>query len=173
MHLAPPAFVLERRINTPLALVNRAVSTGGPFVAAADLSLGWDGAISFDTPLRRTLGSFDLAWRAHARLLTRHGRPVARVALTVDGWSGDSTRLQLRPAAPHPERWSRRRLRRYFRVAHLAADRAARELDEHSRDAPTPPASRAGQGELTAGVTRTVIGAGIETMSPIWNSFAW
>jgi hypothetical protein len=133
MQLAPPAFVLERRIDAPPALVNRAVSTGGPFRTATDVPLGWDGALSFDAPLRRTLGSFDLAWRADARLLTRRGRPVARVALTVDGWSDDATRLQLRPAAAHPERWSRRRLRRYFRLAHLAADRAARELHEHSR----------------------------------------
>jgi hypothetical protein len=133
MHLAPPAFVLERRIDTPLALVNRAVSTGGPFEPAAELPLGTDGTLSFDTPLRRTLGSFDLAWRADARLLTRRGRPVARVALMVDEWSSDATRLQVRPAAPHPERWSRGRLRRYFRLAHLAADRAAGELCEHSR----------------------------------------
>lgn len=133
MHLAPPSFVLERRINQPLPLVNRAVSTGGPFAEASPVSLGWDGALSFDTPLRRTLGSYDLAWRADARLLTRRGRLVARVVLTVDGWSGDATRLQLRPVAVRPERWSRRRLERYFRIAHLAADHAARELDEQTR----------------------------------------
>ena len=132
MYLAPPAFVLERRINQPLALVNRAVSTGGPFDSSAPVALGWDGALSFDTPLRRTLGSYDLAWRADGRLLTRHGRLVARVALTVDGWSSDATRVQLRPVALRPERWSGRRLERYFRIAHLAADHAARELHEHS-----------------------------------------
>jgi hypothetical protein len=133
MNLAPTSFVLERRINQPLPVVNRAVSTGGPFEAASQISLGSDGTLSFDTPLRRTLGSYDLAWRADARLLTRRGRLVARVALIVDGWSADATRLQLRPASVRPERWSRRRLERYFRLAHLAADRAARELHEQSR----------------------------------------
>ena len=133
MHLAPPTFVLERRINEPLPVVNRAVSTGGPFAAASPIVLGSDGTLTFETPLRRTVGSYDLAWRADARLVTRRGRLVARVALTVDGWSADATRLQLRPATVRPERWSRRRLERYFRIAHLAADQAARELHRQSR----------------------------------------
>ncbi len=133
MHLVPPSFVLERRINQPLPLVNRAVSTGAPFDDTTTVSLGPDAVLSFDAPLRRTLGSYDLAWRADARLLTRRGRLVARVAVTVDGWSSTATRLQLRPAVTHPERWSNRRLRQYFRLAHLAADYAARELNEHAR----------------------------------------
>ena len=133
MHLAPPTFVLERRINQPLPVVNRAVSTGGPFAATSPISLDSDATLTFDTPLRRTLGSYDLAWRADARLLTRRGRLVARVAVTVDGWSADATRLQLRPAAVRPERWGRRRLEQYFRIAHLAADHAAREIHQQSR----------------------------------------
>jgi hypothetical protein len=133
MYLDPPTFVMERRINQPLPLVNLAVSTGGPFTRAAADPLGPDGTFYVDRPFRRTLGSFDLAWRCDARLLTRRGRLVARVEITVDGWSTDATRLQLRPVARHPERWSPRRLRRYFQLAHLAADAAARQLDEHAQ----------------------------------------
>ena len=140
MHLAPPSFVLERRINQPLALVNRAVSTGGPFRTSSPISFRAAGTLVFDTPLRRTLGSHDPAWRADARLVARHGRPVARVAITVDTWSADATRLQLRPASLRPDRWSRRRLQRYFRLAHLAADHVARELDEQSRAPQLQPA---------------------------------
>ena len=133
MYLDPPTFVMERRINQPLALVNLAVSTGGPFTRTTADSLGSDGTFCVDRPLRRTLGSYDLAWRCDARLLTPRGRLVARVEVTVDGWSSDATRVQLRPVARHPERWSRRRLRRYFLLAGRAADAAARQLDEHAQ----------------------------------------
>ena len=39
MYLAPPTFVLERRINQSIVLVNRAVSTGGPFDDSLPVSL--------------------------------------------------------------------------------------------------------------------------------------
>jgi len=133
MYLDPPTFVMERRINQPIPVVNLAVSTGGPFTRAAANSLGSDGTFHVDRPLRRTLGSYDLAWRCDARLLTRRGHLVARVEITVDGWSTDATRLRLRPVARHPERWSPPRLRRYFLLANLAADAAARQLDEHAQ----------------------------------------
>ena len=129
MFLDRPAFVLERRINQPLTLINTAVSTGQPMAADSELSLGTIGALRADTPLRRTLGSFDMAWRAEARLVTARGRLVARVELEVDAWSAEATRLQIRPIASHPERWSARRLRRYFELAHQAADLTSRSLD--------------------------------------------
>jgi len=133
MYLDPPTFVMERRINQPLPVVNLAVSTGGPFTRATADALGSDGTLYVDRPFRRTLGSYDLAWRCDARLLTPRGRLVARVEVTVDGWSTDATRLRLRPVARHPERWSRRRLRRYFLLAGHAADAAARQLDQHAQ----------------------------------------
>lgn len=133
MYLDPPTFVLERRINQPLPLVNLAVSTGGPFVRGTAVPLGPNAKLHVDERLRRTLGSYDLAWRADARLLSGRRRLIARIEVTVDGWSTDATRLQLRPVARHPERWSRRRLRNYFQLAHLAADHAARELSAHAQ----------------------------------------
>jgi hypothetical protein len=133
MQLDPATFVMERRINQPLPIVNLAVSTGGPFTRAAVDLLASNGRMCVDGPLRRTLGSYDLAWRCDACLRTRRGRLVAQVAVTVDGWSNDATRLRLRPVARHPERWSRWRLHQYFLLAHLAADDAARQLDEHAQ----------------------------------------
>lgn len=135
MFLERPAFVLERRINHPPPLVNAAVSTGEPFAAGAQIPLGPAGLLEIDTPLRRTLGSYDLSWRADARLVTPRRRLVARVEIEVGPWSHDATRLQLRPAARHPERWSARRLHRYFTLAHGAADHTARELGSVARTA--------------------------------------
>jgi hypothetical protein len=130
MYLDRPHFVLERRINQPLPLVNTAVSTGLPFLADSEISLGSHGTLKTDTPLRRTLGSFDMAWRSEARLLAPRGRVVARIQIELDAWSADATRLQIRPVAQHPERWSTRRLRRYFDLAHFAADQTARRIDD-------------------------------------------
>ena len=132
-HVAPPTFVLERRINESTARVNLALSTRDSVVDPCTVSLAGDGVLSFDTPLRCTLGSYDLAWRTKGRLRTRRGRLVARVELTVDAWSSDATRLQIRPASHHPERWGRWRLNRYFRLAHVAADRIAREIQDCAR----------------------------------------
>jgi hypothetical protein len=133
MFLDRPAFVLERRVNQPLPAVNAALSIGLPFARDSEWPLGSEGALRVDNPLRRTLGSYDMSWRADARLVTHRGRLVARIEMEVDAWSVDSTRLQLRPVARHPERWGARRLRRYFDLAHRAADGAARELDEIAR----------------------------------------
>ena len=133
MFLERPAFVLERRINHPPPLVNAAVSTGSPLVAGADIPLSSAGSLAIDTPLRRTLGSYDLSYRADARLMTPRKRLVAHIEIEVDPWSRSATRLQLRPAARHPERWSARRLRRYFVLAHQAADHTARELGSAAR----------------------------------------
>jgi len=140
IYLNPPAFVLERRINQPLLRVDAAVSTGEPFRRGAAIPLESEGILSIESPLRRTLGSYDLAWRADARLLTRRGWLLARVEVTVDAWSSDATRLQLRPVARHPERWNGWRLKRYFRLAHLAADVAARELNAHAQKPQPQPA---------------------------------
>ena len=133
MYLDPPAFVLERRINQPPGLVNVALSTGAPFRRSTGAALDADGILDVDDPFRRTLGTFDLAWRTEGRLLTTRGRQVASVVLVVDDWCGGATRLRLRPVARHPERWGRWRLRRYFRLAHLAADLTARLLDEQAQ----------------------------------------
>ena len=41
-------------------------------------------------------------------------------------WSRDASCLTVRPVARHPERWRAWRLRRYFALAHDAADATAR-----------------------------------------------
>jgi hypothetical protein len=130
MLLDRPAFVLERRINQPLRIARIAMSTETLLPQDAEFALGSDGRLHVDQPLRMTVGSYTLSWRAQARLLNGRGHRVARVELEVDAWSNDATRLQLRPVARHPERWSAQRLRRYFVLAHRAADHTASRLNE-------------------------------------------
>jgi hypothetical protein len=71
---------------------------------------------------RRVSGAFHPAERTTAALLPVGRRTVERVELEVGPWSGDATEIRLRPAARRPERWTARRMERYFRHAHVAAD---------------------------------------------------
>jgi hypothetical protein len=125
-----PAFVLERRINQPLSAVRAGLQVQSMLVPDAPIPVGPDGALRLHTPLGPTLGSYDLAWRADARLVSERGRLIARVELEVDAWSAGATRLQLRPRALHPERWRGRRLRRYFTLAHQAVDHTASQINQ-------------------------------------------
>jgi hypothetical protein len=95
----------------------------------ADLALGERGRLTVSAPLRRTGGSHP-TWHGRGRL---HGRGprIARstpVELELRAWSATSVELRLRPTSRAPWRWGRRRARRYFDLAHLAADQLAAGL---------------------------------------------
>jgi hypothetical protein len=69
------------------------------------------------------------------RLLDDRRHTIARVEIELSMWSNDSSELQLRPVARHPERWSGRRARRYFTRAHRGADATARLVAHRAIDA--------------------------------------
>lgn len=130
MFFDPPTFVVQRRINHPLADVQRGLADRAALVPDGMLDLGADGFLHIVEPLRPMTPYSSRqplpTWCAPARLLTSSRRLVAPVELEVSMWSHEATSLTLRPAARHPERWSPRRLRRYFGLAHVGADVAAR-----------------------------------------------
>jgi hypothetical protein len=115
-------FVLQRRINHPLADVERALDFGlsseranyvGPFHAYR---------LVLDRPVQ-LLASWPLhSWRTDGRLVTSRDRRVARIEIEFSVWSTGATELSLRPVANHPERWTGGRQCRYFDAAHRAAD---------------------------------------------------
>ena len=124
-----PTFVIERRVNQPPQAVqaglrerrSRSTPTSGS---------GPVGALHLETPWRPALCWHSLSWRANGRLVNGRGRLVARVEIEVGEWSEDSTRLQVRPRARRLERWTGRRIQRYFALAHDAADQTARRLND-------------------------------------------
>jgi hypothetical protein len=67
------------------------------------------------------------SWHATARLLNRRGRTVARLDVEI-GIGAPGVSIQVRPLARHPHRWGARRVRRYFALAHSAADEFERVL---------------------------------------------
>lgn len=124
-----PTFVVQRRVNQPLADVQRGLADRRGLVPTGMLDLEPDGFLCMPEPLRpvRPYSSRQPVptWCGTARLLTSRHRLVATVELEVSMWSDDATSVTIRPVAQHPERWRAWRLRHYFALAHLAADAMA------------------------------------------------
>jgi hypothetical protein len=145
MMLSWPTFVVSRRINRPLPAVQSVLFDPGSFRRGDTYGVGSEGALTIDAPFRLIASYPAPSWRATGRLFDRGPRAVARIELEVAAWSTDASELTIRPVARHPERWSRRRLRRYFALAHESADRGLQILANHA------PAGRA----RDTGVVRT------------------
>jgi hypothetical protein len=125
MQLNQPMFVLQRRINQPLAAVERVLCHLGTDPASSTLALRAGLCLELEHPFGVTFPPFGVdhaSWYAPARVSTRRGRTVERVDVEINAWDACSTELLVRPRARHPYRWSGRRMRRYFDVAHAAAD---------------------------------------------------
>lgn len=126
MSLDWPTFVLQRRINQPLAEVQRALCDPASVEPGAELSLGSEGRLVVDQGFSRAPFPSEHSFVAHGTLQTSRGQRVARVEVEMGAWSNDATVLVLRPVSRHPERWSGRRANRYFELAHQGVDALAR-----------------------------------------------
>lgn len=150
-----PTFVIERRVNQPPQAVQAGLRKSDALAVDTRIALGPIGALQLETPWRPALCWHSLSWRANGRLVNSRGRLVARVEIEVGEWSHDATRLQLRPRARRLERWTGRRIKRYFALAHDAADQTARRLNDVAV-APDLEAVR-GDHQRTRDVTRNPI----------------
>jgi hypothetical protein len=93
------------------------------------------GIVDLGGGARLDLGSFctsERAWGARARLSTPglHPTRFARVAVDLTPWSESTWELSVRPVSRQVGAWGRRRRRRYFTLAHRAADQLAQLLAE-------------------------------------------
>jgi hypothetical protein len=125
MQFNQPMFVLQRRINQPLEAVERVLCDPALLRARSTLALGAGLELEVERPFGVTFPPFGVdhaSWSAPARVLTPRGRTVERFDVEINAWDERSTELLVRPRARHPYRWSGRRMRRYFGVAHATAD---------------------------------------------------
>ena len=126
MMLDWPTFVLQRRINRPLAAVEQVLCDPQLLRAGTELDVGVDGkTVQLDGPFGVTFPPFGLdgaSWWAPMSVHTRRGRTAMRFEVEINAWDACSTELLVRPHARHPYRWGGRRLSEYFRVAHSTAD---------------------------------------------------
>jgi hypothetical protein len=139
MMLDWPTFVLQRRINRPLAAIEDVLCDPHRLRAGTVLDLDGDGTDGMytvlDGPFGVTFPPFGLdgaSWWAPASAHTRRGRTLVRFEIEINAWDTDSTELLIRPRARHPYRWGGHRLREYFRVAHSTADELTRLLASES-----------------------------------------
>jgi hypothetical protein len=126
VNLTRQAFVLERRINQPNTMIGIALSYSGGVMTT--LARDDQRVLLLDGPLEPVPLALYPRWHATGRLLSTHGRPVARIEVDVAVGDDEIGRVQVRPLARHPERWGRRRARSYFARAHEAADETARAI---------------------------------------------
>ena len=139
MFMDAPSFVIQRRIAVPLPDVHRALADRAPLASTNLVELGSRGFLYVDEAFRpiAPLSSTQSmpTWSAFACILSDRKRVVAVVELEVAMWSDDASELQLRPIARYPERWTARRIRSYFALAHPGADEVARRLAHRAADA--------------------------------------
>ena len=126
MSLDWPTFVLQRRINQPLADVQRALCDPASVEVGAQLALGSEGSLVVDQQFSRAPFPSAESFVAHGTLQTSRGQRVARVEVEMGAWSDRATVLVLRPVSRNPQRWSGRRANRYFDLAHQGVDALAR-----------------------------------------------
>jgi hypothetical protein len=89
------------------------------------------GQLRLDRPFGACEGTPEPTWRTTGRLYA-HGRRLTRftaVGIELHQSARDGCELQLRPATPRAVRWSRRRRREYFVVAHRALSELIGALD--------------------------------------------
>jgi hypothetical protein len=140
-----PAFVLQRRINVPLPAAERVLCDPRLLAGATVVELGPEGPrLQLDTRFVLTFPPFGLegtSWRAEATVCSRRGRRLVALELEANPWDSSSTELLVRPRARRLGHWTARRVQRYFRCAHLAADALVRMIDAHA-GAPASTTSR-------------------------------
>jgi len=141
MQFNQPMFVLQRRITRPLGAVERVLCDATILGEGATHDLG-DGAwLELERPFGVAFPPFGVeyaSWSAPARVHTsRAARPV-KFELEINAWDDATTELLVRPRARSPYRWSGRRMRRYFAVAHTTADAVTCLLRARATAAPAP-----------------------------------
>ena len=138
-----PTFVLQRRVNVPLERIERVLCAPQLFRDGCQLDIGTDGLrlhleSAFDV-MFPPFGIEHVSWYAPATVRTRRGRRLVQLDIEINAWDMSSTEVLVRPHARHPYRWSGRRLRAYFRVAHMTADALTHFLREGATAPDTTP----------------------------------
>jgi RimJ/RimL family protein N-acetyltransferase len=142
--VALPSFVLERRVNQPVRVIAPILRDRSTIAPASGFPLDVDGTLLIDEPPRPStdpLVAGSASWHTTAQLIDERGRLVTRVDVEIGAWAPGSMLVQLRPSDRRTHRWSARRARRYFSLAHAGADRLERLLNDESTRRRSPRAA--------------------------------
>jgi hypothetical protein len=127
--------VVSRRVSLPPRRVQELLFDVTVFPAGATFDIDGLEAWRLDSAFFPDEWSGESAC-AKARLLRRerHLERTCRIELEIGAWTTQLCELRVRPAAHHIERWTGRRQRRYFALAHLCADDIVRRIGAAARD---------------------------------------
>ena len=142
MQFNQPMFVLQRRINQPLEAVERVLCDPAAFRASSTIPLPGGLDVTLERRFGVTFPPFGVdhaSWCAPVRASTRRGRTVERFDVEINAWDAWSTELLVRPRARRPYRWSGRRMRRYFAIAHTTADALTGRIGARAAARVAPP----------------------------------
>lgn len=118
--------VVARRIDRAPSSLERRLSNADLRPAGrGGLRLASGGTLRLDAPFERGIGGPEGGWRAPARLIGHGPRVVrySRVDVVVAPWSDEVCELRVVPRSRRLHQWGTWRQRRYWRLAHDAADR--------------------------------------------------
>ncbi len=122
------AVVISRRIGTSPLRLGTLLAGHSPAGLRGSVALGDRGHLVLDRPFAPETATH-AAWSTTGRLRgagrSERDEPID---LVLSAWSAEAVELRIRPKSAHAYRWGRRRLRRYFDLGHLAADRCWRVL---------------------------------------------
>jgi MFS family permease len=118
-----PERDVTRRVNRPWPTVERLLSDP-ELLPGCSVSLGACGALRLDGRIDPSSGGTRDQWSACGRVVGRGPRLVrfSRIDVVITPWSSDACELRVVPRSRFVHRWGERRLRRYWRLAHAAAD---------------------------------------------------
>jgi len=125
MQFNQPMFVLQRRVNEPLGAIERVLCDATLLGAGATHALPDGARLELERPFGVAFPPFGVdfaSWSAPASVHTGRGRRAVKFDIEINAWDNASTELLVRPRSRSPYRWSGRRMRRYFAVAHATAD---------------------------------------------------
>lgn len=116
--------VVARRVNRSPSSLGRLLSNPRVVSAGEKVPLGTGGELRLDAPFELDVRGPSDGWRTRGRLIGRGPRlvPYSRVDVLIAPWSEHSCELRVEPRSRHLHRWGAQRLRRYYRLAHAAAD---------------------------------------------------
>lgn len=116
--------VVARRINRAPSSLEQQLLKPDLLPVGRGLRLASGGTLRLDAPFERAIDGPEGGWRAHARLIGHGPRVVrySRVDVVIAPWSDEVCELRVVPRSRRLHRWGTWRLRRYWRLAHDAAD---------------------------------------------------
>ena len=134
----PPAGgtdVIRTMCVRPIA-VDRPIEQGVLWSRGTVVRLGGLGRLVIRRPFMRSVCSGLPGWRASGRLVGKGWSPrrFGDVDVEIFPWSASAIEIRLARRSPFPVYWGVRRVRRYWALAHAAADRLMEQAQLHEAE---------------------------------------